>query len=46
MATPLALFFEKSMRTGMTHHWSIVHADVIDQLVYLAELLCLELVII
>jgi L-arabinose isomerase len=43
---PVAEFFEKSIRTGMTQHWMVVHADVMDQLIALAEILGLEKVVI
>jgi L-arabinose isomerase len=42
---PLAQFFERSIRTGMTQHWALVHEEVIDELVILAEILGLNQVI-
>ncbi len=43
---PLAYFFEKAVRTGMTQHWALVHADVVDELHALADILGLEKVVI
>jgi L-arabinose isomerase len=46
IATPLAEFFEKAIRTGMTQHWALVHDDVVNELVALARVLGLESVVI
>jgi L-arabinose isomerase len=46
LATPLADFFERCIRTGMTQHWALVHADVVDELVALADILGLDRVVI
>jgi len=46
LKTPLPEFFEKCVRTGMTQHWALVHADVVDELVALADVLGLEKVLI
>jgi L-arabinose isomerase len=46
IATPLAKFFEKAIKTGMTQHWAMVHDDVVDELVALADVLGLEKVLI
>jgi len=35
----LPAFFERAMRSGVTQHWALVHADVVDALGYLAEML-------
>jgi L-arabinose isomerase len=43
---PLASFFEQCLRTGMTQHWALVHADVVEELLALAEILQLEMVLI
>ena len=44
--TPLADFFQQSIRTGMTQHWALVHDDVVDELIALAEITGLECVVI
>jgi L-arabinose isomerase len=46
LQTPLAEFFEKSLRTGMTQHWAVVHADTVPGLLALADILGLEKVVI
>jgi L-arabinose isomerase len=46
IATPLAEFFAKTMNTGMTQHWALVHDDVVNELVALADVLGLEKVLI
>lgn len=46
IATPLAKFFEKAVKTGMTQHWALVHDDVVNELVTLADILGLEKVLI
>ena len=43
---PLAEFFAKAIKTGMTQHWAVVHDDVVDELVALADVLRLEKVLI
>jgi L-arabinose isomerase len=45
LATPLPEFFERAIRTGMTQHWALVHADVVEALVALAEILNLDCVV-
>jgi L-arabinose isomerase len=42
LATPLADFFERTIRSGMTQHWALVHDDVVDELVALAEIMDLD----
>jgi L-arabinose isomerase len=39
---PLADFFEQAIRTGMTQHWAVVHAEVVDELQALAGILGLD----
>jgi L-arabinose isomerase len=46
LGTPLAAFFERAIRTGMTQHWALVHDDVVDELIALAEVMDLEEVVI
>jgi L-arabinose isomerase len=46
MDMPLADFFDKTIKTGMTQHWALVHDVVVDELVALADILGLEKVII
>ena len=46
IATPLAEFFEKAIKTGMTQHWALVHDGVVNELVVLADVLGLEKVLI
>ncbi len=46
LKTPVKEFFEKSVVTGMTQHWAIVHEDVINRLEYLADILNLDIVVI
>jgi L-arabinose isomerase len=45
LSTPLPEFFERAVRTGMTQHWALVHADVTAELVALADLLQLDVVV-
>ena len=45
LETPLEAFFERCIRTGMTQHWALVHADVVDELIALADILGLERVV-
>jgi L-arabinose isomerase len=40
--TPLPDFFEKAIRSGMTQHWALVHGDVVDELLALADILGLD----
>lgn len=40
--TPLPEFFTRCMQTGMTQHWALVHAEVKEELVVLAEILGIE----
>jgi L-arabinose isomerase len=42
LSTPLPEFFERAIRSGMTQHWALVHADVTAELVALADLLHLD----
>jgi L-arabinose isomerase len=42
LKTPLAEFFERAIRSGMTQHWALVHDDVVDELVALADILELD----
>ncbi len=42
---PLASFFEQCLRTGMTQHWALVHAEVVDELLALADILPVEKVL-
>jgi len=46
IAPPLAEFFEKSIRSGMTQHWLVVHADVVEELLALAGILGLDTLVI
>jgi L-arabinose isomerase len=46
ISTPLAEFFEKSIRTGMTQHWAVVHENVIEELLALGDILGLDKVVI
>ncbi len=46
IAAPLSEFFEKAIRSGMTQHWGMVHADIIDELIALAGILNLDQVVI
>ena len=46
LAMPLAEFFDQSIRTGMTQHWAVVHADTVPALLALADILGLEKVVI
>lgn len=39
LPNPLADFFEKTTKTGMTQHWALVHDDVVEELVALADIL-------
>jgi L-arabinose isomerase len=40
--TPLPEFFTRCMRTGMTQHWALVHAEVAEEVGMLAEILGAE----
>jgi len=42
LETPLAEFFEKTIRSGMTQHWALVHDDVVDRLLALADIAGLD----
>lgn len=44
--TPLSDFFTRCMQTGMTQHWALVHAEVGEELVMLAEILGLECIVV
>jgi L-arabinose isomerase len=46
LVTPLSDFFQTTIRTGMTQHWALVHDDVVDELVALADILGLEKVVV
>jgi L-arabinose isomerase len=46
IATPLAEFFEKAIKTGMTQHWALVHGDVVNELIALADVLGVEKVLV
>jgi L-arabinose isomerase len=46
LGTPLAGFFEQAIWTGMTQHWALVHDDVVDELLALAEVMDLDRVVI
>jgi L-arabinose isomerase len=43
---PLAEFFEKAIKAGMTQHWALVHDDAVNELMALADVLHLEKVLI
>jgi L-arabinose isomerase len=43
---PVEDFFRQSIRTGMTQHWALVHDDVVEELVALAEIMGLDKVVI
>jgi len=45
-ATPLPEFFVRAVRTGMTQHWAVAHAQVLPELAMLAEILGAEMVVI
>jgi len=42
IATPLPEFFHKALTTGMTQHFALVHANLIPELLLLAEILNLD----
>ena len=44
--TPLSDFFERAIRSGMTQHWALVHQDVVDELLALADILGLDKIVI
>jgi L-arabinose isomerase len=46
LPTPVGAFLERAIRTGMTQHWALVHADATAELAALAEILELERVVI
>jgi L-arabinose isomerase len=46
LTTPLAEFFEKAVKTGMTQHWAVVHGDFVHELVALADVLGVDRVLI
>ena len=46
VARPLDEFFERCIRTGMTQHWGLVHAEAVPELEALAEVLGLEKVVV
>jgi hypothetical protein len=46
LVTPPFEFFQRAIRTGMTQHWALVHADVVDELVALADIPELDAVVI
>lgn len=39
-------FFTEAVKTGVTHHWAIVHADIIDRVEKLADMMGVKKVII
>jgi hypothetical protein len=39
LATPLADFFETVCKTGLTQHWGLVHDNVREELLALADIL-------
>jgi len=43
---PVERFFAEAAKTGVTHHWAVVHADVIDKLESLADMIKLKKVVI
>ncbi len=45
LTSPLAEFFEKAIRTGMTQHWALVHDDLVEEIAALAEILQVEMVL-
>jgi L-arabinose isomerase len=45
ISTPLHEFFEKAIHTGMTQHWALVHDDVVDEIIELANILCLDKIV-
>ena len=42
LALPLEDFFEKTIRSGMTQHWALVHNDCVEELIALADILDLD----
>jgi L-arabinose isomerase len=44
LTTPLSDFFTQALRTGMTQHFALVHAQVIDELLILADILGVDVV--
>jgi L-arabinose isomerase len=42
LETPLASFFEQTMRSGMTQHWALVHGQITAPLLALAEIMELD----
>ena len=46
LKTPLSAFFEAAIRSGMTQHWALVHDDVVDELLALADILGLDRIVI
>ncbi len=45
VAAPLPEFFEKAIRSGMTQHWAMVHADIMEELIALADILNLDKIV-
>jgi L-arabinose isomerase len=45
LETPLEAFFKGAIRTVMTQHWALVHGDVVDELVAVADIMELDKVI-
>jgi hypothetical protein len=45
LETPLEAFFEGAIRTGMTQHWALVHGEVMDELIALADIMGLDKVV-
>ena len=46
VGTRLKEFFSQAIKTGMTQHWAVVHDDVVNELVALADVLRLDKVLI
>jgi L-arabinose isomerase len=45
LETPVEAFFEGAIRTGMTQHWALVHDDVVEELIALADIMGLDMVV-
>jgi L-arabinose isomerase len=45
LSAPLPSFYEQVIRSGMTQHWALVHAEVIEELEALADILNLDKVV-
>ena len=46
LEAPVDRFFHDAIRTGVTHHWAIVHADITGKVEKLADCMGLQYVMI